>query len=409
MRHFEYRRLSPVLFLTAIFIITASIPLWSLDFSLNGRNLAVMDNAALQDFAHNSVIPLSALYPWMQSVDSLEVQSGINRVYWDNWDDALLVYQDGIWEVHTGRDIFSNPDRISVHGDRLNVESISIWSAINNPDFKNDLLSALAFRDVNVDWLDITQPGLYLSDPPSEGLPQLILLDQLNLIRLKPLLSSYHQVSGRVSEWISNSADPGNPQGIELPMAVDAYHGEAALLFLLAENPDLFDDEGRIPDSLAEFFDWAASIRKSSLIITKLPVAALTSGTSHSAVRLPSSMEPHSPLEAQFSKALPPEGSVNIIRVEYAAIPMASAAASAPALAGDSSFRIIAELVLEDTVRAAIIPEMKDAVPIPVNPEIIRYFDAYERIGRLAISGQLDSREALRLINQYINDENSGE
>lgn len=405
MRHSEsHVRVCVVLLILTVF----AVHLPALDLSLNGRNHAVLDSSALEAYARDSQIPLQALYPWLESVDYLEVQSGVNRVFWDatrlgeaDWNSALLVKRGGIWEVRVGRDVFSAPDRIAVRGVRRNVDTIYIWSAIDNPGFKNDLLSAFALRSVAVEWRDITQPAYLLSDPPPEGLPHLILLDQLDLLCLDSLLTSSRPVSSRISEW-RKAAAPG-------PLALDAYSPEAALLYLLAENPNLFDAEGNLPTGLTALFDWAAATRKTDLIVTDSPMSALTGGDSPTAaiaVRLPSSEESRSAAEMDLPLTDPPEGTVNLIRLQYAAIP----AAHGPAAAGPAAANpILAELVLIDAARIAGNPKAQAGVVIPADPRVVRYFEAYERIGRLAISGQMESIQAAKLINDYVINKNAGE
>ncbi len=391
MRYFDSRSHFRLLIFSGLILLLSTAQLFTLSLSLNGRNLAVLDDTALLAQAQNSIIPLQALYPWMQSVDYMEVQSGANRVYWEDpesWDEIRLVYHQGLWEVHYGRNIFSNPDRISINGIPLNTGTITIWSAVDNPDIKSDLLSALAFRNIQVNWKDISHPDYRLTDTPPEALPHLLLLDQFNLLRLDNQLAEYRPITENVSRW----------RGSGLPMAVDAYAPEAALLFLLSENPNLFDANGMLLPGLEGFFNWAASARKNSLIVTNLPLTTLSAAAAASAVRLPSSTEPISSEEGQLPISAPPEGTVNITLYQYAAIPAALSSSDAD----------IANLVVKDAMRINRTSFDKEAVQIPMDPLVLRFYDAYQRIGRLAISGQLESQEAVKLINQYIIDENNG-
>ncbi|RKX90584.1 MAG: hypothetical protein DRZ90_16205 [Spirochaetes bacterium] len=391
MRYFDSRSHLRLLILSGLILLLGAAPLFALSLSLNGRNLAVFDDAALQAQAQNSTIPLESLYPWMQSVDYMEVQSGANRVFWenpDNWDEIRLVYHEGIWEVHSGRDIFSNPDRISINGAPLNTAAITIWSAVDIPDFKSDLLSALALRNLQIDWRDISRLEYRLSDTQPEALPNLVILDQFQLLNLDSYLTSSRPIAQMVSRW----------RGSGMPMAVDAYAPEAALLFLLSENPKLFDTKGMLPTGLANLFNRAAAARKNNLIVTNLPLTSLSAAVAASAVRLPSSTEPISSEEGILPIMAPPEGTVNIARLQFAAIPSALS----------SSDAIFADLVMKDARRITRSFIDEDAVQIPMDRRLLRFYDAYQRIGRLAISGQLESQEAVNLINQYIIDENNG-
>ena len=397
MRQTKTRNISPFSFpiFIALSILIGLSPLYPLDLSLNNRSLSVLDNTALTSWSQDSAIPLESLYPWLESINSLEVQSGSSRVYWDeleNWNKVQLVFHNGIWEVHAGRDIFSNPDRINVSGTRREITSISIWSAIDNPDLKDDLLSALAFRDVRVDWKDISRPEHLLTDPPGGELPELLLLDQFQLLRLNTLIDSPRPVAGMKSQWLT--AEPGKqPLSLPLPLAMDAYQGEAALLFLLGENPRLFDAHGRLPENLPNLLNLAAAARKTNLILTDLPLTSLSAGAASSAVRLPSSTE--SCNAEELHPVDPPEYAVNIVSLQYAGIP-ASLSPRKKETAG---------LILNALTRISPAPDESQGVPIPSDPRILRFYDAYERIGRLAISGTMDSREAVELMNQYINEE----
>ncbi len=401
MSHSDFLK-SPItrLPLLILFFTGFSTLLPGLDLTLNGRNHAVLNSEALYAHSRDSVIPLQALYPWLESVEYLEVQSGVNRVFWDSsrlgeadWNGALLVNRGGVWEIRVGRDVFSAPDRIAVRGVPLDIDTVSIWCAVDNPEFKADLLAALAMRSVDVVWRDLSQPGYLLSDPPPEGRPHLVLLDQFDIIRLDSLLSSSRPVASRRSDWLKAQESPARAAETADAMALDAYNPEAALLYLLADNPALFDADGQLPSGLVDLLNWAAESPAGELVITDTPMSTLAAGGADLGVRLPSSDEPWNPAEADMTSITPPEGAVNIIRLQYAAIPDD----------GD-----IARLVFADAVRIADIPGNQDAVNIPMDPRVVRFFDAYERIGRLAISGQMESSQVAGLINDYVNETEAG-
>ncbi len=393
MRQTDYRRYVPLFMLSVFTTVSGFTSLFSLDLSLNNRSLSVLDDSTLAAWSRKSIIPLQTLYPWMKSVDYMEAQSGANRVFWSNvedWNKVQLVLRDGIWEVHVGRDIFSNPDRINIKGERRNISALTIWSAIDNPDFKTDLLSALYFRGVRVEWKDITRPEYLLTSPPADGLPDIILLDQFQLLRMRSLIGTSRPISRQSSLWFSSS--PSTSPEV-FPLAVDAYQGEAALLYLLAENPLLFGENGLLPPGLTRLFNWASASRGSELLNTDSPLASLSSGDAATAVILPSSAEP------QIHSSSPPEGTVNISQLQFAAVPAALNQADAETAA----------LVLDDAARFNSLQKNNQTVDIPMDPRILRFFDAYERIGRLAITGQLESREAVNLINSYVNENENSE
>ncbi|MDF1569496.1 MAG: hypothetical protein P1P77_15870 [Spirochaetaceae bacterium] len=387
----------------ALFLLWAPVPLAALDLTLNDRSHAVLADSALAAHARPMnaaggayAVPLEALYPWLESVDYLEAQSGPNKVYWEaerlgeaDWDGALIVERDGIWEVRVGRDVFSAPDRIAVRGVRKEVGPLRIWSAIDD-SFESNLKSALALRGVRYEWRRVSQPAHLLTDPPAGGVPHLILLDQMDVLALGAQLTSSRPVAGLASLWFE-SADTDNKES-PAALAMDAYHPEAALLFLLSANPNLFDDEGRLPSDLAGLLSWAAASKGGELVVTDRPMAALAAGRTGSAVRLPSSTEPL-PTADMAVRTDPPEGAANIVIWRFASVP---AGLGMP----DAGW---AELLFTDAVRAA--RRIPAGTPLPMDNRLPRFYDAYERIGRLAISGQMDAEEAADLMQTVIDDE----
>jgi hypothetical protein len=316
-----------------------------------------------------------------------------SRTTWEaDWDGALLVERDGIWEVRVGRDVFSAPDRIVVRGNRREVGPLRIWSAIDD-SYESNLKSALALRGVRYDWRDVSQPAHLLSDPPAGRLPHLILLGQLDVLRLGNQLTSSRPVTGMSSQWFgaatsAESADAESPA----VLAMDAYNPEAALLYLLTANPDLFDDEGRLPSELTGLLSWAAESKDGELLVTEEPMAVLADGFAGSAVRLPSSKEslPNTDVAVPTD---PPEGATNVVRRRFAAVPAGL----------DLRDAEWAGLLFVDAVRAA--SRIPAGTPMPMDSRLPAFFDAYERIGRLAISGQMGADEAADLMQTVIDDE----
>ncbi len=388
----------PLIF-TSLFLILLcgfSLPLTALDLTLNGRNHTILSPEALEAHAVNSRIPLQTLYPWMESIEYLEVSSGENRVFWDasrlgeeSWTGAFIAMDNGVWKVHVGPDVFSAPDRISLRGTPLEVSSITIWSSIkSNSKLKSILLSALALRNVRVDWREVSNPVNLLSHSPPGNLPHLILLDQLDFIRLSSLLTSSRPITSRISRWLVNSGSDGTErQDFPFPMAIDAYSPEAALTLLLSGDA-----------KLSRIFNWALSARSTGrIIVTDSPLKALENGEASSALLLPSSEE--SPEDKLFNEIDPPRGTVNIISRQYAAVPLEITS---------TADRAVADLLIADAAR--FIDIHGNGILIPADTPTLRFYEAYIRIGRLALSGQMNGTEAAGLISQYIiNEEPSGE
>ena len=401
MRKFEMRK--PLTFTILFLLIGISWQIAALDLTLNGSNYAVYSPEALDIHAVNSVISLQTLYPWLESIDYLEVSSGDNRVFWDasrlgdkSWNGVFLLKRNGVWEVHVGPDIFSSPDRIAVRGTALEVSKVTIWSSIDNPDFKSELLSALSLRGVTVDWREVSNPAEVLADTGATSLPQLVLLNQLDYISSSSLLTSSRPVGSKTSQWLANSSRKQENLQNLLPLAVDAYNPEAALTYLLAKDGNLRTGLSQ----LAGLLEWAARARVSSnLIVSNKPVNTLANAEASSAILLSSTKEVSNFANAYLANAYlkeisPPPGTVNVISLQYAAIPRK--------LRNTDDMKI-AEYLMADTARFARSPG--PGVIIPSDKTTLRFFEAYNRIGRLAISGQMDSTVAANLIKQYIDGE----
>ena len=378
-----------------------------LDLTLNGRQTAVLTPDVLAAHARTDpsngllTLPLSALFPWLESVDYLEAQSGSNRVYWESprlgsegWNGVELVRSEGSWEIRVGRDIFIEPDRIAVRGKRVEIPTIRIWSGIDDAVFEQELNGALSFRELQLEWRRVKRPAQLLTDPPAEGLPHLILLDDLDLMRSASLLTTYRTVSAVSSQWLTRSSGELPSGELSWPLALDAYAAETALNWLLAGNSDLFDTQGRLSNALVGLLKFAA--RETERVInTGDPMRALSSGRAGTALRA-AGEAPENPATLPTYRVIPPpRGTVNVLRNRYAAVPRMLSVPESQ----------VGELLLADAIRFHRPNGDPGALPLPVDPRILRFFEAYERIGRLAVSDQMDASEAVELINAYVNEE----
>lgn len=361
----------------------------NLELRLNSITHAIINPA---DLGKES-IPLQSLFPYLETVEYLEVKSAQSSASWDatslgssGWNDALLTFRNQIWELSVGSDSLAAPLRISVHGVRKPIDSVQIWSSIRIPQYKSNLLAALALRGIRVQWKDVSKLTNRLENPPPHGMPHLVIVDQLQMLRLDSLLTSPYRIMAKFSRWYSVPPIDANKL-----IAIDAYHPESALLYLLADNPNLFDKDNQLPASLTTFFN--RIIMSEGLVVSTSPLADLANSASSQvtgAVLLPSSQELE--IGEIFAAAEPPADAANIIGYIYAAIPANI----------DGEQKKLARLVLEDANRLADLRTPANAVAIPGHPRILRFFDAYARIGRLAISNQITATKAAELINSYV-------
>jgi hypothetical protein len=118
------------------FSIILTGPIFSIDLALNNRSHAVVTTEALGSRAIDGRIPLHSLYPWMESVDRLEVNAGSEGITMaapaltaEIWNRAVLVIDSSeSLELRVGDKSVSSPDRIRVTGKRREVKEIRIWS-----------------------------------------------------------------------------------------------------------------------------------------------------------------------------------------------------------------------------------------------------------------------------------------
>ncbi|CAD7839128.1 hypothetical protein S1OALGB6SA_225 [Olavius algarvensis spirochete endosymbiont] len=383
-------------FLFSILLLLSSTPSGAqdsnLELRLNNITHVIIDPANFQIGMKD--IPLQSLFPYLESVEHLEAKSEQSSLLWNatslgpaGWDEAFLTYRNQTWELHVGSNSFAAPHRISVHGIRRPISLVQIWSSIQTPQYKSNLSATLALRDVEVKWKSVSKLANRLENPPPQGMPHLVVIDQLHLLRLKPLLTSPQPIMARLSRWYSTSPDGTNSKGI----FIDAYHPESALLYLLADNPNLFDKHNQLPLSLITFLN--RILFTEDLVVSASPMTALVNSINNQitgAVRLPSSREKET--GDAFVEVEPPTGAKNIIRYIYATIP-----------AGISDEkRELAKLILEDAIRIADLTVPANAVAIPQDFRILRFFDSYTRIARLTISNQISVTEAAELINAYV-------
>lgn len=399
------------LIISIFLIITALAELPALDITLNGRNLAVVDKEALASFARaldgendSSALPLNALFPWLESLEYVEAQSGPNRIYWEAdrislqvWNEAMLIRRGGIWEIHLGRDVFSAPDRIVVHGVALDIETLCVWSVAELPNLQSMLETSLTFRKVTLDWRTVSEPSVLLEDPPSSGLPHLVIFDIISAPGLSDRLSPGHPVAYSSSSWFTT--DTVDENGIyPSPLALDAYSPEAALLYILSTGANLFTVNGEgeneaLSPALADWLSLAADGRKDgSFLITDTPLTALSSGDAASALSLPSSEEgfPYTSSEDVSLISMSEPSGMKILSIPWiVAMPL-----NLPDNKAMEADLLMAELSGTLTDKSAVVPELDSRLPL--------FYQAYQRIGRLAISGQMGVDEAVALMNEYV-------
>ncbi len=362
------------------FSLAAAIPLQSLDLTLNNQCHGVLERSILRALARPSeeidglpAIPLSCLYPWMNTIDSLEIisESGHSIRYAAKpgetlQGDAFLVLHNGIWEVRIGSDIIIHPIKIAVNGNPFPLphKKIEIWRTFSDSLFYKDLESAFALRGVEVQWRDIEgcsnlNPINLLGDAPAEGLPDLVFLE-----------------------------------GSYFPQTVDVRDSDAVFSVLQAEDENLCGFDGRPEKHLALLFEHAMNLNYSELPTEQNLLLAFVSDESQSAfMTLPNAADNTAPLNSEkLIRIETPEGYADITHQSYAAVP-----------AGVRNEEL-SRLLLNDIVKCLIGDASEDA-SLPTRLSRFRFNEAYARIGRLVFSGQMGSEEAASIIMRYITTE----
>ncbi|OQX29994.1 MAG: hypothetical protein B0D92_00810 [Spirochaeta sp. LUC14_002_19_P3] len=342
--------------LSVLFILftVAIMPVAALELILNQRLVKLLSPEELYSLTETGdgeelpAIPLAALFPWLESIDILEMQAGTEltrreapQLNLESWNTIRLVYNNSQWELWINQETLAAPDSISVIGTELSIPEVRIWVASDNENFKPILNAALAFRNLKTSWRSIHQPKLLLASTAPEQLPHLIFLDDLALTRSLYQLPLYRRI--HTAPFPSPLEPPPHPS------LSDMRKAENALPWLLAVNPALFDKTGRLPG-----------------ILPKLLNSTRNGGNM-------ADME-----------------TVETVRYNYVAIPANLPPADAKT----------ALLVLRDTLRH--IPENNTAAALPIDPRTALFFDAYNRIARLALSNQITPENASLLINSYI-------
>ncbi len=375
-----------------LLLILPALTLPALDVSFNGRNSAVWDTQALAAFcrytnesegsAAAQTLALRSLFPWLKEVEYLEVQSGPNRAYWENpfltknWNDAFLQLQNGVWEVHIGGNVFRSPDRIALWGTSLANKPVRIWSESDMPQLKQQILAALYLRDIPSEWKIVPDIQM-ISTAPADQLPHVVLLSAEKYNAVSSLLTAWRPAAPRFPR-LYRTDNKDTP----FTVAADVRHFESALMALSSREL-----------TAVEIEKWLERIKSTVkdgwLTVSSSPAALLKTGEVSSALLLPSSTEK---VSAQWKEIpLPPE---------FSSFSCSAVAAVPKGLSEEDEEQ--ARLMLdefpsyeENFVRKNAQRQIKD--------ETQRFIEAYERIGRLAISGQMPVKEAARLIADYMN------
>ncbi len=386
--------------------------LQGLDVTLNGKNTAVWDIRALSAFCavmedavmedeenhqHTRVygMPLRALFPWLSSVEYLEVQSGSSRVVWENpflsehWNDALLVFSDfsgdsdsgdsrdfgDLLEIRLGGNVFRHPDRIALWGTPLARHSLRIWSESIEPELEEDMLRALRLRGIPVEWTHITDAGLLAAASPEE-LPHLLFFPPEIMERISPLIEYWQPAAPRFARWYvsGGTADAGL-------RAVDARNAETVLAALHSRPITV--------EALEDWFEYVrTAVKEKKLINSSAPLSLLEAGLAGEALCLPYSAEKVPP--GAWGRPLPADERA-WCRPLIAAVPKGLSEEAAR-----ETERLLREL--PDYKNTSVLRDARQLM----QPETQRFIDAYNRIGRLALSGQMPINEAAKRIVDYM-------
>ncbi len=379
-------------------------PISAIELTLNQQQIAVLHSEMLisqtiPDSTSNGLpaIKLETLFPWLTEIAYMVIASDTDLQRWESdrlkkedWSSIKLVWNLDRWEVNVEQDVFTSPDRISVHGTILDVPSLRIWSSIHDEEYIGDLKSALAFRHLEIEWHEFQRLPYLLHNIPQNSLPHLVFLDDVDLIDLLPDLASYSRIIDASSQWLTTASDSFTEGEYPYPLSLNLRDGITSLQWLLAENPDLFDPGHPIPDVISDILKITITYAD-SVIDTTTPMKSLDSGEAVAAVITPWSGNTASKDNRSYTSLPAPGNSIKVLRSHYVAIPRGL-------LPHDAQ---ISSLALNDALRFSRLVINSQSAPIPIKPRLSRYLKAYSRIGRLVLSGEMKAAEGIRILNAY--------
>ena len=341
-----------------------SCSVFGIELVLNGQSIQFISQKDIIAFANsktgtNELISLhiEELFPWMEDIQSIEVKSGTQQISLigkelteEKWNNSRMLFMLGVpVEVHIGEESIKFPEEISITGNILDVQNARIWANEDLPVMKNFILTASQFRRTAVSWRKTTQLQYLLTDPPDGKLPHIIFLNDLSLLQLNSEMAEYAIFR----------------EEIMLPNMKKLYLPDTSLHWLLVQNPGSIDMEGNFSVILPAVLEYFKSIRNTQ---SRKSLNSIMTGSSN--------------LQ-----------NVNIKRFTYAAIPTGLSPKD----------EMLAQHILRDIRRnysKTIISS--NTKSFPMSPITNLYYDAYSRIGRLAISGQLSSKDAAILVSNYV-------
>ncbi len=317
-----------------------------------------------------------------------------DRLKKEDWNSIKLVWNLDRWEVNVGPDVFTSPERISVHGTILDVPPLRIWSSVHDEEYTGDLKSALAFRHLEIEWHEFQRLPYLLHNIPQDSLPHLVLLDDVDLIDLLPDLASYSRIIDASSQWLTTASDSFPEGEYPYPLSLNLRDAITSLHWLLAENPDLFEPGHQIPDVISDILKITITYAD-SVVDTTTPMKSLSSGEVAAAVVTPWSGGTALKNNRSYTSLPAPGNSVKVLRSHYVAIPRGL-------LPNDAQ---ISNLALNDALRFSRLITSSKSASIPIKPRLLRYLKAYSRIGRLVLSGEMKAAEGIRILNAYTDGE----
>ena len=156
---------------------------------------------------------------------------------------------------------------------------------------------------------------------------------------------------------------------------------------------DIFDTATKTEFSelLVRLFNRAITeINSGRLLISAAPLELVNEKRALSALLLPG--DQCLPTSEKYRSVDPPQNTVNLIRRYFAAVPTELTLADS----------LRAKHVLDDALRFTNVPKTQNSNVLPISTRVPRFYDAYERIGRLALSGEISPSRAAELITDSI-------
>ena len=192
--------------LIVLFPLALAVNIHALDFTLNGKKHHIIDKNDLP--VENTGLQIKSFYPWMETVEILELTSPVGHIRFtpENglgkiWNDGLLKLENRDWLFSAGNLKLTSLKKISLWGKSNQKSRITVWSSLDDEIYRDGMKAKMILHGIELDWLELDNLHLALEGIGAGEAPDMILYDSSQTPVLEHLVRESRIIGGRLLKF----------------------------------------------------------------------------------------------------------------------------------------------------------------------------------------------------------------